>query len=210
MADPIIETVQPLVTLDALKVALGIELADTARDAGLQSMIEFASGQITKHCGRSFVPEVVVGELHDGDGTNLLTPRHTPIISVQALSIDGRAIDPVELKIYFEFIRLEDSEYSPRLRTSGRIFPVGRQNVDLDYTHGYVKVPYEISRACIAQVMFLMNTLKRQGITTETENGMMTSFSQMAITNMWQSANDLAPAVRSICAHFSRTKVAAI
>ena len=199
---PPVEAVYPLATLADVKSALGVDSAETADDAKYQRLIRDASATIAGYCQRQF-RVLDYQERYDGDGSPLLRLRHTPIVSVQSLSIDGTVVPSTDYSVYDEFLQcVNEADYSARLRTSGRIFPEGTLNVLVSYSAGYAVVPAEINHACVLQVSYLMNTLTRQGIVNEgnTTAGVQTSFSE----------GTLAPAVRSICNRYRPRKVAAV
>jgi len=199
---PPVETVYPLCTLAALKLALGVAPTETADDAKYQELINIASTAISGYCGRQF-RLLPYSESYDGDGTGLLRLKNTPIVAVTALSIGGEAVPESDFSVYDEYLRCDDDgEYSARLRSSSRVFPLGRKNIAVTYTAGYAAVPAEISHACILQISYLVNTLTRQGIVTEgnTIAGVQTTF----------SSGLLAPAVRALCNRYRRQKVAVV
>ena len=64
MADTTVKVITPadsyaLLTLDELKLAFGIPLTDTTRDAQLQAMIDGYSDVIATLCNRTFAKETV-------------------------------------------------------------------------------------------------------------------------------------------------------
>jgi hypothetical protein len=202
LAQPQVETVFRLCSLAALKSALGLMASEDNADARYLTLIEMASSSIAGYCERWFKVESYV-EACDGDGTGLLRLAHTPIVSVSALSIDGASVPLTEVRVSPEFIQFDgDGEYSPRLRSAGRVFPDGIQNITVAYTAGYTAVPTEISHACILQVAYLVNTLNKQGLVSEgnTTAGVQTALAQGL----------LAPAVKSICNRYRRPKVMSV
>lgn len=200
---PDVAAVAQLVGLARLKTILGLLPDEKAQDDRLQLLIEVASGQIQRYCDRTFGVEAIADELHDGDDSNILRLDCTPIIAVTALAIEGSAIAPAEVKVYPDYIRLEEGEeYSARLRSTGRIFPRGLQNITVSYTAGYVAVPPDISHACCLQVSHLLNTVTKQGVMNETNPtaGTTTAF-VMA---------DLASGVKAICNRHRRSRVGVV
>ncbi len=192
-----------LCTLADLKAFLGIAADDNASDARLTELITTASGQIAGYCGREFEIVAVANELHDGDGTDELRVDLTPIVSVSALSIDGEAVDVAELAIYHTMVAFKASgEYSPRLRSYGQVFPVGRQNVSISYSAGYAAVPRDIQDACKLQVAFLTNTIGKQGVLSESNKN------AQAFTSYTHAL--LSPAVRTICARYRRNRIGVV
>jgi hypothetical protein len=192
-----------LCTLAELKAFLGVAAEETADDARYGELIKTASAQIIGYCGRSFEIVAVENELHDGDGTEELRVDLTPIAAVAALSIDGQAESVSELAIYHTMVAFKDSgTYNARLRSTGRVFPIGRQNVSISYLAGYAAVPREIVDMCKLQVVHLMNVGTKQGIVSETN--------QVAQATTTYSDKALAPFVRATCSRYRRTRMAAV
>lgn len=199
---PPVEGAYPLCTLLSLKNALGVSPTETADDAKYQQLINMASAMLAGYCGRQFRVSSF-SEILDGDGSPILRLRNTPIIAVNSLLVDGEALPATDYSVYDEYLMCgSDGDYNARLRSSGRVFPEGRKNIEVAYMAGYSVIPAEIVHACVLQVSYLMNTLTRQGITSDgnTTAGVQTAFSQGL----------LAPAVRAICNRYRRPKVAVV
>jgi hypothetical protein len=193
----------PLCTLEDVKTFLNVAPEETLDDNKLAAMIEIASAQIAGGCGREFTVQEIAGELADGDGSNVLRPAVTPLLEVTALEIAGEPVPVSEVKVYPEYIKLvQNGEYQPRLRASGRVFPEGIKNISLSYRAGYQSIPPEIRHACILQVAYLMNTGNKQGVLSEGNStvGVNTAYAQ----------EQLAPAVRVICARYRRPRMGVI
>jgi hypothetical protein len=200
---PAVESVYPLCSLAALKAMLGVARSDTADDERYKRLIRIASAQIAGAAQRPFDVADVVGERHDGDGTPELELDRTPIISVSALAIDGQAVDVSDLAIYPVTIAFSvDGDWNPRLRASSRIFPRGLRNIAVSYRGGYVKIPADVADACCIQVAFLMNTLNKQGIISESN--------AVAQATTAYDTKQLAPPVRTVCNRYRRRKVAIV
>lgn len=113
-----------LVTLEEVKIYLGIDLADTSQDSLLSMLISSADSLAKSYCGRSFeVADYDV--LLDGTGRDSLLLPEYPVQSVTVLEVDGMAIS----SFYIEpnGIIIVDS---------GRI-PEGKRNVHVVYRAGY-------------------------------------------------------------------------
>lgn len=199
-AVPDVEESTPLCSVGAVRRLLAIGASETVDNTRLRYLIEVASSQIRGHCRTDFVLETHTDEKYDGDGTSMLELRGTPIAAVAALSIDGQAVDLAELKVYPNYIAFEDSgEYNPRLRASERIFPAGRQNIQVTYSEGYAKIPRSVSDACALQVVFIINTSQKQGVETEGNQS-------QGVNTTW-SQDQLAPAVREALRQYRKVKV---
>ena len=171
-AVPAVESPYPLCSLGTLKTLLGLTASDTTDDAKLEAMVLAASARIAGERGVQFRLVDYEDELRDGDGSPMLLLGHTPIVSVDGLEIGGQAVDASEVKVYPHYIRFEESDgtWNPRLRGGNRVFPRGSQNVKVTYTAGYAEVPAEIVNACVLQVVYIQNTLAKQGVISETNS----------------------------------------
>ncbi|MFB3828952.1 MAG: phage head-tail connector protein [Bryobacteraceae bacterium] len=193
----------PLCTLDQVKAALGLAADEASEDSRLTFLIGMASGQIADYCGRDFELAEIANELHDGDGSALLPLEHTPIVAVTALEIDGQAVEAAEVKVYPEYIRFGDSAgYNARLRSYSRVFPEGTQNVKVSYRAGYEEIPVGIANACVVQVIYLMNTLAKQGLLSETN--------QVAQSTTAYAQEVLAPEAKVACNRYRKPGMAVI
>jgi hypothetical protein len=203
---PPVEAVYPLCSLRQLKESLAIEDADKYSDTRLRRAIRAASAAIAGWCGRDFKPTTHTGVLYDGDGTQVLYLRDTPVTSVSAVTIDGAAVSLAELKVYEDRIAFElDTEfsaeaYSIRLRGEGRVFPAGRQNVAVTSVAGYVKVPADLSEGAVAQAIYLLNTLPKAGVLNEGQV-------QVGVQTAWSQA-ELCAAARRLCNVYRKGKAA--
>lgn len=110
MADRTIKVLEPassfaLMTLDEIKLALGIQPTDTSRDAQLQMLIDTYSDVIAVMCNRTFAKEKVE-ETWRGDGPPYENYRahlsHWPIAQDAVESVhahDGTLVDPSAYEI---------------------------------------------------------------------------------------------------------------
>lgn len=199
LASPAVQAPVELCSVGALKELMGVAPSETFDDGKLRRQIRIASAQIIAYCGRDFT-EREFSETYDGDASPTLALRHTPILQVLALRINGIDVPAAEALVYPNWIKFRSEDgYDARLRSAGRIFPHGLQNIEVTYKAGYPQVPAEISDACMLQVMHLMNTGAKQGLVSETNqtSGVTIAFAQ----------SQLAPAVRASCNKWRRTKI---
>jgi hypothetical protein len=162
----------PLCSLADYKAAFGL---DDEIPPTLERQIKFwigvASAQIAGYCRTSFSPVVITNELYDGDGTDMLTLKSSPILSLQAVTVDTVALDVSTLRAYREYIRFYQNDMTnPFLGQWAGIFPEGTQNIAVSYTAGYTTVPADLAGVMPLQVGLLMNTFNKQGLSTETNN----------------------------------------
>lgn len=169
---PPVETRRPLCSLAQVKERMQIPVGDHGIDDLLLQLIDIASAQIETAAKRSFTQVLTLtGELHNGNGSSILQPNHTPIVSVSALSIDGIAISAADYTVQPEYVELKQlEEYSARLRGVQQLFGVGSRNVSISYTAGYDAVPQLVADACVMQVQYLRNVGGHIGIRSESSN----------------------------------------
>ena len=109
MADVTVKVLEPaesyaLLTLDELKVALGIAPGDTSQDAQLQMMIDQYSDVIATMCKRVFAKEKVT-ETWRGDPSpyenNRIYLTHYPVADddIESVTCNGYLIDPLDYEI---------------------------------------------------------------------------------------------------------------
>lgn len=126
--------------LEELKLFLNIPSSETAYDDVLEALINMASDVIEQHVG---TPILTGGydEVLDGDGTNVLIPRHYPIVEVTSIEIDGESLAEDDYYVYDTYIY------------SDIVFPAGNKNVELEYSAGWGddmdSVPGTFKLACL-------------------------------------------------------------
>ena len=115
---------------------------------------------IDRHLGRSFysssdLPVTAAVDI-DGDGSDIFVLPHRPGLSVTALSISDVDVGSSSYELY------SDAGYI-RLVSSGRqaSFPVGVQNVHVEYTHGE-SVPSHV-RACATVMIATISLVRERG-----------------------------------------------
>ncbi len=142
-----------LVTLDQAKVALGIDPADTSKDALVQRYIDQISAAIDRYCGRTFARQTYRDQnryacnwLNPGDP--LLT-RQWPIplddggVPVLTVTEGGTVVDPAQWEVDTE----TGSLY--RLDASAMMYPWTSNLIVLDYDAGYDVIPADVQGAAL-------------------------------------------------------------
>jgi hypothetical protein len=139
MADVTIKVIEPatsfaLLTLDELKLALGIDPANTANDARLQMMIDQYSDVISVMCQRTFAKEKVT-ETWRGDPPPYENYRvflsHWPVEDTDVESVttsDGSLIDPANYEV---------EKASGKLTLLGSLGGNAGDPIVVTYTGGY-------------------------------------------------------------------------
>lgn len=129
-----------LCSLNELKNYLNMPTAETSYDTVLELLINMASDVIEQFLGTPVLNGSYTEKL-DGDGTNVLVPRHYPIISVSSLKVDGEAVSSDDYYVYEGYIYSEQT------------LAEGHQNIELIYTAGWgatmSDIPLDLKLACI-------------------------------------------------------------
>lgn len=130
-----------LVTLADVRTYVGVP--DNSQDALLTIFQDSVEQQIIDYCDVSFTVNTVVNEIHDGNRSDIITPRQIPIISIEQIVFNcetdgtlGTVLDI--LQYYFD---------KNAITLRGTITPFYRGNVRLDYTAGYATVPAPVKLA---------------------------------------------------------------
>jgi hypothetical protein len=132
-----------LTTLAAAKAWLGLPAGPSPNDATLAALITAASRAIYAWLSRPALLPRAYSETLDGESQRVWL-RQWPVMSVQFVAIDGRAIAPVgatQGRPGSGYL-LQSAEAQPPGRPQaldifGWIVPRGRQNVAIAYTAGY-------------------------------------------------------------------------
>lgn len=163
-----------LATIDQLKEYLGT-LGDEASmkdDDLLTRLVGAASSVIEAYCQRTFTQTTYTTEMYDGNGTDVLTLRNYPILSVSAVLEGGSAMststDPAggaDVIIYAETGQL--------VRPYATWFTY-RRWYSVTYQAGYATVPPGIVQACVELAAIMLKQKEHVGLLTKT-TGVQTS-----------------------------------
>ncbi|GAB4332485.1 MAG: hypothetical protein Kow0099_04250 [Candidatus Abyssubacteria bacterium] len=163
-----------LTTLSNLKEYLDIEQDDTEFDSLLARLIEASSRQIEAYCRRTLDIQSY-SESYDGNASDILFLRQTPIVSVASLTIDEEPVAAEDFKVYDDYVRL-----------LSRLFRPGTLNVSVAYTAGYYDAstespPADVEDACIQLAAFKYNLRGAEGLAERRINQTADSFAGLAI-----------------------------
>ena len=144
------------------------EFTGLSEDALYDTWSEVVEGMIDEHVGRHYGDSVQYTESYDGDGSDTLVLKNSPIVSVASLSIDSVALGPTEYVVYsVGYIRLvSGSPSSSIVRAMGSVaatFPIGQQNVDIVYTAHSASVPAYVKLAAFLMVSEMAMVSERAG-----------------------------------------------
>jgi hypothetical protein len=115
------------------------------------ALIDVVSSAIAQHAGREF-QSTTYTEYHDGKNRPRLWLRHTPVISITSVSINGTALDNTDGTAWT--IDLESGELLYGTGDNGDPafnpwFPIGKKNIVVVYAAGYAAIPADVKRAAI-------------------------------------------------------------
>jgi hypothetical protein len=159
MADIWVKVLTPadsyaLVTLDEVKVILGLPPANTSEDTQLQMWIDQYSDVIATMCQRVFAYEQVA-ETWRGDGTSFDSPRlflsHYPVADADVVSVEsprGNVLDPASYEL---------EPQSGKMRIDG----AWTDPVTVTYSGGYL-LPDAAPPALKAATMLLIQAARMQ------------------------------------------------
>ena len=152
-----------LVTLDQAKALLGIDLADTSKDAQISQHISATSAAINNYCDRVFVQQVYrdqVRNAYGGYGEPFITRQYPIAVDVAgvplvAVTEAGVALDPAYLEVY--------PEAGSLYRLDGTAAPYAWNTATLvvDYTAGFDPIPADVQGACLEWISIRYNAVGR-------------------------------------------------
>lgn len=163
-----------LTTLATVKEYLDIESADSSSDSLLERLIAASSRQAETYCNRVF--EIAdYSETYDGNASDILFLKNSPIVSVASLWIDSESVAAQDFKIYDDYLRLVSELFTP-----------GELNVSVSYSAGYYdpqaeSPPSDVEDACIQLVAFKFNLRGAEGLEQRRVNQTAESFAGAAI-----------------------------
>lgn len=147
------------VTLQNVKDWLGITNDD--HDTVLTIILNSMCKAVLNYTEASFTTQVVTGELLDGNQSDAITPRNTPIQSVQAVyfsvNTDGSGGQLIDSSSYYlpkDMDEYETFDGSGEKGSSGILLrflqtPRNRGMVRVDYTYGYDGMPPDVIHAIL-------------------------------------------------------------
>jgi hypothetical protein len=171
-----------LTTVAIAKEQLGIASIDTGKDLMLQRWLTWTSEYIEKECNRKFQLQTITGEILDGNDMQEIFPRWNPVNAFVTLADITQDVmyrtDPTATwtPIETDVTKIILNPNTPwKIILWEQYFPLGVQNVKLNYVAGYSSVPAKIQTTCIDALQVMWHR-SRQG-----DNWMMkSSFSSSA------------------------------
>lgn len=153
-----------LVTADQVIEAGRDSNPNIANRTDLSALISRATARIQKYCGRTFGPQVIVGESYDGLNLPRIWLRQTPVVRVNKITINGELLDNTNGDRW-----VVDRRTGMLTRGQGTSethfqswFPSGESNILVDYEAGE-SVPDDVQHACILTVLYYIGLYKAPG-----------------------------------------------
>ena len=150
---------------DDVKPWLGIETAETKHDSALTVILKSMEKAVLNYTEAAFSQKVVVGELLDGNLSDSIVTRNSPIVSVQQIifnvNTDGTGGSALSTSSYYLPQDMEevgpnyegnDPKGSSAILLRHLSTPRGRGLVRVDYTYGFNGVPPDVKHAILLAV----------------------------------------------------------
>ena len=163
-----------LTTLANVKEYLDIEPDDTRFDSVIGKLITASSRQVEGYCNRR-LEICAFTENYDGNASDILFLKNTPIVSVTSLSMDDEPFQAEEFKVYDDYVRLVS-----------RLFTRGDLNISIEYSAGWFDAetespPADVEDACIQLVAFKFGLRGAEGLAERRVNQSTDRFAGAAI-----------------------------
>lgn len=135
-----------LVTLEAVKLHLGLAPSNVAEDARLELFINAASAFIETYCSRRFKSQSYT-ELQSGRQNNYIVPLHFPITAISEIRISNTSAwsDAATLVSDEDYLI---SDYGTSIQLWFNVLH-GYNNVRIIYTAGYTTLPSDLELAAM-------------------------------------------------------------
>lgn len=147
--------------------------------AQLAALVTAASASFLSMTNRKTIAPASFTETRSGDGTGTLILRESPIISIVALSMNGRLQSAWTPAGRFGYV-LADDGFTVEMIGSG--FAPGMRNIVITYTAGYSPIPADIAQAVAEMVLWKRAKMPRIDQVSGSLNGMETvSFDRSSI-----------------------------
>lgn len=139
-------------------------------DLILTDLITAFSGWIQGQMRRSLAAADYT-EIHDGDGTNTLLVRHSPLLSVTSVTVNDRVIAQSTAWNVAGWV-VQDDLITLRFDR----FSEGVANVSIALRAGFETIPDAVSRACLLLVAWAYRERDRLGLKSRTTGGETVSY----------------------------------
>lgn len=170
-----------LTTLDAVKDFGGLKGSTSEVDDVIEDLITRVTESFHSYCDVKQFKQKTYTEYYDGNGTDLLFPYNTPLISVTEINICSDWLWGSDTTTAPTDYRIVNNSY---IILKDTYFTSGSQNVKVKYSAGYETIPNDLIQACIEEVLRkhnhrtdfdLTGKALADGSVTYTEKGFLTS-----------------------------------
>lgn len=142
---------------------IGVSATDTTQDTVLEGWIDQCSYEIETYCNRKFAVQSVASEIHDGDSSNILYPKYSPVTQISTVTTPADA----DKLAAIQYRTSPDGSWTNLLtnvnniftdldwlyiKLYGTVFPAGERNILVSYKAGYSTLPGDIVRVAIEMV----------------------------------------------------------
>lgn len=172
MAD--LDTDNALVTLGSVKSFVG---SADSEDELMQSIINQASWRANKETDRELLARAQT-EYYNGDGSNLLITRNSPINSITAIYMDSDREFGSDTLVDSDNYQI-DPDTEAAIWFTGTVLITGIKVIKLQYNAGYSTVPWDLREAVIELILYWYKEImdKRIGVESRGIEGRSQSFS---------------------------------
>lgn len=175
-----------LTTLATVRAYLpGIDALDTQFDDLLTRLITAVSTQFATEVGR-VLASATATEVYSGHGGQRLTTKRWPITAVTSVYVDGELVP--ERPAVGESGWVIDEETSICL--DGSFWSRGLQNVEVEYTAGYVTIPGDVEQAVVKMVCLQFTDRNRIGQASRSMTGESVSYADAPVIALWRNTVD--------------------
>jgi len=134
---------------DPLLIPLDFPNLDEFGQAHVNALAIAATTWLQKYCNRTFKQTVYANEAHNGNGERYIYVDNPPIISLGIVTIQESSFSGDTTSTDFASTKFDTKLSSGKIRfkpgsflsSGASLFTEGFQNVLIDYTGGFVKIP---------------------------------------------------------------------
>lgn len=137
----------------------------SADNTFIENTINQKTKEFHKYCGVEQFKSRQYTEYYDGEGTSILFPFKTPILSVSSIYDDADWEYGSDSLIDSGSYKVIDKR---RIVNKDNVFNKGRQNIKITYTAGYDSIPDDIKLACIREILREFNRRKDFDVAAKT------------------------------------------
>lgn len=161
-------------TLVQVKNYLKLDITVTTSDTILEGWIDAVSHAIEQYTGRKFAIQSVTGEIHDGNGTDILYPKYWPVTQISTVTTPGASDITSALQYraspddsWMDILTDSDHVFTdvdwPYIKLYGTAWPPGERNIKISYKSGYSVIPGDILMVAIEMTAMFWKESNQSG-----------------------------------------------